>query len=304
MFNKLGEGGSAKLRHGPVEEKASARDIAAENVVSGSSNGGSDPEETGDTSLEGRAFRKVIKKEQDEIATEEDGSTYYVTESADLVESMGTSGLCLLDMKQMNELTGLPLLATLPLLAIQGFMLQASILYFMSRHVHKRIGTGDLSDMPQSIVIAAIYVHIIHCVQSAPLSLAILKHLPDLHTKSELCVVYPLFILDAVIVPTSVLIVGSFYLCTSETISDVILNSCAVAFISNIDNWILGLNRHLEMLADIHVNEEVHIPVNVKNIARMTWMLCIFPVVPLLMAFGLHYIGINIWHLDENPVRE
>merc|ERR1719436_1190120 len=82
-----------------------------------------------------------------------------------------------------------------------------------------------------------------------PFACSILKHIGELHDGKHLMVAMPTFMLDGLIIPFTSLFIGAFYLCTSLTVSDVILNSCAVAFISNIDNWILALGEKLNTAA-------------------------------------------------------
>merc|ERR1711937_933269 len=57
----------------------------------------------------------------------------------------------------------------------------------------------------------------------------------------DLFIRYLFFSMDAFVIPLTTLVLGALYLCTSQTPIDVILNSCAVAFVTSIDNYMLGM---------------------------------------------------------------
>jgi len=247
---------------------------------------------------------------------------YFSIESDMLVDVMGLSGMSLLEMDATSGISGLPLLVALPACAIQAWFLQLVILFYMGRRVIRLTGEGgidggmeDPKDVPFAIIFAAIYLHFINCMNDLPFSFSILKHIGELHDKrSHLIVAMPVFMVDGLIVPFTSLIIGAFYLCTSATVSDVILNSCAVAFISNIDNWILQLNEKLNKAAAIEEGggpeeaegEEpvktangmrVYIPVNHGLVKGMSWWMCVVPIAPALFSSMIAYAGLEVLKL-------
>merc|ERR1712232_87748 len=100
------------------------------------------------------------------------------------------------------------------------------------------------------ILFAAVHLHFLSCFGDIPFSLNILLRIRDIHdTPKELLIAAPIFFIDALVTPILQLFVGALFVCTSATAIDVLLNCCAVAFISNIDNWILGLLKNMKLLA-------------------------------------------------------
>merc|ERR1712154_673056 len=120
---------------------------------------------------------------------------------------------------------------------------------------------GEDKDVPKSILVAAIYLHFVHCVHDFPFAISVLHFFPHFHENMKSRVICGFcFFVDAIVVPSITLVVGSLYLCTSVTSADVIINSCAVAFISNIDNWILVLNLKMNKLGGNASSDVAHLP--------------------------------------------
>merc|ERR1719356_759373 len=91
----------------------------------------------------------------------------------------------------------------------------------------------DMGWMIYFLLFAAVHLHFISCLGDLPFSLNILMRIRDIHdTPKELIISLPIFIVDALITPISQLVIGALFICTSPTALDVLLNSCAVAFIS------------------------------------------------------------------------
>merc|ERR1712224_1187169 len=100
----------------------------------------------------------------------------------------------------------------------------------------------------------------------------------------EALLVAPIFFIDAILTPTVTLIIGSLFLCTSDTVLGVLLNSCAVAFISNIDNWILMLHQKMKKLGGYPNDKTVHLPYMERSNKCLEWAICICPILPASFA--------------------
>lgn len=234
-----------------------------------------------------------------------------------LLQTMGLSGMCLLDLHQSAGVSGSSFRITLPLIAIQAWIIQFVILGFMAVQLSNPREPGK-PHMPYSIVFAAIYLHFLNCTSDLPFSLSVIPHFFKLHRLLiDRAIALPIFAMDAFIVPLSSMVIGSLYLCTSETVGDVILNSCAVAFIGNIDNWILGMNESMNRLGGAEPSEDLedpedvgsmssagssvaqalYLPVNRQFVKIMSWAMCIVPVIPTLFAGTIMELGLDFLHL-------
>lgn len=252
----------------------------------------------------GFAFRRSLADADDEKFEVPDG--YFEISAEDIIANMGLSGIALLDPEKSSGINGLPLKFSLPVIAAQAWTLQGIILYYMASQLNSRplsiaVGSHGEKRLPWPIVFAAVYLHFIHCVTDLPFAIMVMRHIQEFHADvTHLLICGPIFAMDGLIIPVASLIIGSWYLCTSVTIGDVILNSCAVAFVSNIDNYILEMNARMNSMAgNIHrsAQENLYVPVNVKLVGTLNWLLCIIPIVPCLCAYGLVYVGIVFLHL-------
>jgi hypothetical protein len=227
-------------------------------------------------------------------------------DSSEVVDNFGLSGYAMCDLEASSGVNKLPLKIVLPVTALQAWMLQFCILFYMGKRV-VRIASEPpgAKDVPFTIIFAAIYLHFMNCINDLPFSIPIAKHLRDLHTKRmHFLIAMPTFMLDGLLIPATSLIIGALYLCTSATVSDVILNSCAVAFVGDIDNWILQLNIKVNK-ANGGLDEsnkkcdncKVYIPVSEQVVKLMAWWLCTIPVVPWAFSTGMAYAGLYVLHL-------
>jgi hypothetical protein len=263
------------------------------------------------TAREMKAFReyeddekKLSEEEKQEC---EDFKKMFFSMSEDeLVDVMGLSGMALLKMDASAGVSKMPLKWVLPLTALQAWLLQFCVLYYMARRVHRLSHEPPpVKDVPLTIIFAAIYLHFINCMNDLPFSMSILQHMPDLHENfGHRMVAMPIFIVDGLCVPFCSLFVGALYLCSSVTVSDVILNSCAVAFVSNVDNWLLSLMGKVNQAAGGLFDDDesadsctVYIPANAKLVKLMAWLLCVVPVVPWLFSMGMAHLGLDVLHL-------
>lgn len=222
-------------------------------------------------------------------------------EASFLVEDMGVSGMAMLDLSKPSGVNGLQLIYMLPIVAIQACVLQGVILYHMALMLRPRDVEKTL---PRGILFAAIYLHFINCVVSMPFCLAVLRIFHNLHRSyAHLVVAGSCFVVDAFVIPIFNLVIGALYLCTSRRVEDLILNSCAVAFISNIDNWILALNDKINGMVGSADNdlsafkEKFIVPVPVSALRVVNWSLCVIPIVPLSFSFFIVHLGFDVMRL-------
>jgi hypothetical protein len=108
---------------------------------------------------------------------------------------------------------------------------------------------------------------------------------------------YVYFLMDAFITPTFTTILGGLYLCTSQTSDDVILNSCAVCFVTSIDNYILGLFGKLSDMSGAVTDGTVKIPYHKGCTRAFQWVLLDLPVVPLGLTVGIMWYGLTVMRL-------
>jgi len=95
---------------------------------------------------------------------------------------------------------------------------------------------------------------------------------------------------------TSRVILGALFLCTSGDINDLLLNSCAVAFVTYIDDWIVkGLYAWTQNLGE---EEDVDLPSHGKTSIRVVmWSAFFVPVIPVMICVGLAHLGLNVLDL-------
>merc|ERR1719284_1827604 len=145
----------------------------------------------------------------------------------------------------------------------------------------------------------AMMIHFLGCFGDIPFSLNILLRITDIHdSPKELTIALPIFFVDAIVTPILQLFIGALFISTSITAVDVLLNSCGVNFIANIDNWILGLLKNMKTLSGDHTEYVVHIPYNRKFSKVMEFTVCVLPIIPVIFAYCM------IWwaqHLGITP---
>jgi hypothetical protein len=108
---------------------------------------------------------------------------------------------------------------------------------------------------------------------------------------------YVYFLMDAFITPSFTTVLGGLYLCTSQTSDDVILNSCAVCFVTSIDNYILGLFGKLSDMSGAVTDGTVKIPYHKDCTRIFQWILLDLPVVPLGLTLVIMWYGLTILRL-------
>merc|ERR1719281_972834 len=130
---------------------------------------------------------------------------------------MGLSGYAMMELDASSGVSQLPLKLVLPLTALQAWMLQFCVLFYMGRRIYRFANDGPVEkDVPFSIIFAAIYLHFINCINDLPFSMSIFTHVPDLHPKVEhIMIAMPIFFVDGLFMPFLSLCIGALYLCTS-----------------------------------------------------------------------------------------
>jgi len=107
-----------------------------------------------------------------------------------------------------------------------------------------------------------------------------------------------IYCVDAFVTPMAQLIIGALFLCTSASVGDVIMNSCAIAYISSIDNMILEVKKQMDELADrCEDYAVVQFPVNkdIIDVVQMTFV--VVPVYPMAFSCCMAYLGLRVFHL-------
>jgi len=214
-------------------------------------------------------------------------------EGGDMVSDMGISGLCLVT-SQDN-------LYRVMCIACQAFFLQFVILFYIGAALEPHPNFNKQKNIPDVIIVAAIYVHFLNCVRDIPRSMftvrAFRKSFPDDNFHHTLTFGL-IFTVDAFVTPLAQLFIGALFLCTSATVAEVIMNACAVAYISEIDNMILEVQNQMENLVN-HDEEypDVTIPVDTRVIRIVKWILVVVPVFPISFSMTMGYVGLHVFRL-------
>lgn len=212
---------------------------------------------------------------------------HHVDECGDLIERMGISAMIMIAKPGWE-------FAETALVAVQGFVIQAVVLCYVYQALQ------PCPDPTQRVVTrpilwAAIYLHFVNCVTDLPYSCQVLMHLHHFREGwFQKLIGYPIFCGDAFIVPLTTLFIGALYLCTSNTAEDVIFNSCAVAFISSIDNYLLTLHGKMKSLKGEMHTGSVAIPRANKFGELSLWALIYFPIIPCAFAYGTVHIAYDV----------
>jgi hypothetical protein len=217
---------------------------------------------------------------------------FFTMESGDLLDTMGLSGMSIMCANDHD-------FRQLICVAAQSFVLQYTILYAFSQVIIKKMeenherrlqgdDSGEMTWMLYFLLFVAVHLHFLSCFGDIPFSLNILLRIRDIHdTPKELLIAAPIFFIDALVTPMLQLVIGALFVCTSGCAVDVLLNSCAVAFISNIDNWILTLLRHMKILSGVLEEVTVHVPYNAKFSSFMEMTVVICPVMPVVFTASM-----------------
>jgi len=219
--------------------------------------------------------------------------THVAMAGDELLEIMGLGGLALQDMSTVG-FNGVPLRKQIPLLALQSWVLQFGMLFFLITRLQT---AHEDKALPVFMVFMSIYLHFVSCIGNFPMALSILCNMHEIQSGRDLVICLVVFTIDQFILPSVTVVVGGLYLCTSKGIADLILNSCAVAFIGQIDDWIMNFNLEVKRCAGMHPEVTLYFPTNYALNSSLERVVSLVPVVPVGMSFGLSYLGLWVLHL-------
>jgi hypothetical protein len=209
-------------------------------------------------------------------------------EGDDLIDTTGISGMCVLPPCQMGGITGVPDRLAVPILFVQAVGLQALLLFNILPRLSPNM--DDSHSSPNVLVFVAIYLHFLNCVQDLPYGIQIFYYFTDLHTELRDVLWFGVVLLaDAFVIPSICFILGAFFICTSRTVIDVIMNAVAVSFVKEIDNWIIAFNMRTGFLGGINEPHKVTFPVGAKRMTILSLVFVYYPVVPACIT------GITLW---------
>lgn len=224
-------------------------------------------------------------------------------ETADLIGDTGVSGLTLLPYARETGFSWLPFPLVVFLVFLQGLLLQGGLLYYM---VTQLVPNDSLSEekrrgqsFPVGLVFIAIYVHFINVAQDIPYTYQFLKHFPDFHRENSWrsALMGAILLTDSVVIPCLVLYLGSLYICIARSPVDVVLNSVAVAFLKDIDNWILKLVSTANFFAGTLKGGVVRFPVHAGTMRGVLIAVSYIPLVPAALSAVLLWIALHVYKL-------
>merc|ERR1711920_375263 len=203
---------------------------------------------------------------------------------------MGVSGLCI-----VSHGAGLHEKCTLVSVALQAFLMQFVIFHFMWLYI-VRAEEPSPSDaagpVKRGILMVSIYVHIMNILRDIPVGLSVMFTFPWLqHGVKESLITAPIFMIDSVIFPLVTAVLGSLFLCTSQTTQEVLLNSCCVCFVNGIDNALLKLPCDFKEFSQFRAGSIVFVPYQPKMVTCLDYTVVVFPIIPLLWALMMEWSG-------------
>jgi len=286
--------GWQKLASATLSSNTPRGSAAARNTPRGSAAAREVPQHWDDPTSPGARFASVVQglqRLQSGIKSEE-GEAYFEVLSERLVEDKGISGLCVVCPTATCGVTGVQVWTVVVTSALQCWLLQFFVLYWLyAQIVPRQLKDGAIEALPWSIVFAAAYTHFISCVSDFAFDFYLLYWIRS-RKEPYRWVFVTVFLMDAFIIPMMTLIIGTMYLINSKDVHETILNCCAVAFISHIDDWILSVSGKMEEIVgrtDYHKTIKVNI--NRKTIQRLNWWVCLIPVVPTSFTLLMMWLG-------------
>jgi hypothetical protein len=232
---------------------------------------------------------KDIEEADRKASAESFGGAHGALDAEELVERCGISGFSVLPGNAYSGISRISYRVAVPIICLQASVLQVGLLSFLiTQLVPQQI--SNRPHLPVFIVFIAIYLHFLKCVQELPFVWQIFQHIHDFHQDTtDLFIFGGVLILDAFIVPLLSLILGALYLCASRSIGDIILNACAVAFIHEVDNWILDLLHRVNWIAGKTSSQVAHLPINKEAMYKFAWYIIFIPVVPCFATVAFIY---------------
>lgn len=237
---------------------------------------------------------KPARLEEVELELEGENSGHFILDCETAIDWLGIGAFCLFHANWHH-------MVKLVLVSLQGFFIEYAILYYLVSIIVSDYGASAEEEKPPLLIYyIAVFLHIVNTIHSLPLALSISLHFVKLKRSwTGLIVQGTLFFVDSFITPSAVIVIGSLYLCTSQSIGDIILNSCAVAFIGTIDDYIIAMHHYTNKLGGIELEEEyvLYLPHARGLMSAVNWSLCILPIVPAALTYTLVTIGIEHMNL-------
>lgn len=217
-------------------------------------------------------------------------------ESRELIDAIGVAALCVFPGEHAVGVSKLPYRIAVPLVFLQAAGLQLVLLFYMWVQIAPR--ADSLHPLPFGLIFVAIYLHFLNCMQEIPYALQIFRYFVDFHDDlRDLLWFGFVLIADGFVIPALCFVLGALYLCTSVTIADIILNAVAVAFVREIDNWIIGFNLRANFLGGRTQSQIVQFPVGRKAMRMLSLFFVYFPVVPGCASITALWMGRTVLKL-------
>lgn len=211
--------------------------------------------------------------------------------SDELIDAVGISAMCMFPRGHLDGVARVPSRRAVPLLFLQAAGLQMVLLFYMWVQLTPR-AEGISHPLPLSLICVAIYLHFLNCVQEIPYTIQIFRFFVDFHDNlTDLLWFGFVLIADGFIIPALCFVLGALYLCTSVTVADVILNSVAVSFVREIDNWIIGFNLRTTFLGGRVQSQKVQFPVGESSMQMISLLFVYYPVVPACFTLICVWVG-------------
>jgi len=239
-----------------------------------------------------------------DIEQDKSGEGAYVDmELSTLIQDCGVSALCILSPWEQDDSSELtlewPLWIAAYVIHLQGLVLQGGLLLYMMLQLQPQFTLPESrqrgEDHPLGIVFIAIYIHFLNCALDIPYSYELIKHFGDFHDSAQKrMIMAPILITDSVVVPSLVVFIGSLYIAMARSPVDVILNSVAVVFVKDIDNWILSLVTRASWFSGCMKDRTVRFPVDKNSMRQMLMLVCYIPVVPVTTTLVMLWLALGV----------
>jgi len=210
----------------------------------------------------------------------------------DLIDQVGMSGMVMFPPGHVDGIAGEPSNRAVPVLFLQAASLQMAILVYMWVQLKSR-PDGD-SSLPGFLLFTSVYLHFLNCVQEIPYTVQIYCYFVDFHENlADLLWMGFVLIADGFVIPAICFVLGALYFCTSTRVEELILNAVAVAFVREIDNWIIRFNAQTSFLGGKLESQKVTIPVDAKRMKAISLSVVHYPVIPACFSLACVWIGVS-----------
>lgn len=241
-----------------------------------------------------KAFKMTGDEDCAPSAQSEQHELYAIGMDA-LVSDLGLSAFAFLDFESTG-LTLLPIRASVLLLVLQKWSLQVAIFYvtwlYTMRQAARQVEHSDALSIG---VYVAVYLHFLACMGNMPLSTMLIRYAHHFHcTARDRALALMILVGDGLFIPCCLLTIGSLLLCTSSSVMEVLLNSCAIVFLGTIDNWIIAVHSKLTDMTGAVEPATLYFPVNTKHVRMIGLLISVFPVVPIGGTMLIYHVGLQV----------